>query len=228
RRARPLASAVCNSPMRISAPCSGIRSARRSARPSTPTRWFAATIATRRFACSAGSSRQPRRVFTRPRPIPRPAFPTKEQVMDWLPRTVACCMLLPLMAPLAQAEDWQLVKDEDGIKVYLAPVAGSKYKAYRGVATMRADVATVAALQEDVPGSCAWIHECREQKLLKTEGALSWTYTRFNTPWPVAPRDSVIRVTSSIGADGSVTRVLEGVPDYLPAEKGFVRVSKVE
>jgi len=137
-------------------------------------------------------------------------------------------MLLPLMAPLAQAEDWQLVKDEDGIKVYLAPVAGSKYKAYRGVATMRADVATVAALQEDVPGSCAWIHECREQKLLKTEGALSWTYTRFNTPWPVAPRDSVIRVTSSIGADGSVTRVLEGVPDYLPAEKGFVRVSKVE
>ena len=143
-------------------------------------------------------------------------------------KVAALCALGLLAASAVQAEDWKLAKDEDGIKVFLSEVPGSKYKAYRGVATIKADMATLRALQEDVAGSCAWIHECKEQKLLKSEGAQSWTYTRFNTPWPVTPRDSVLHVTSEIGADGSVTRVLEGVPKYLPEADGFVRVTEVQ
>ncbi|MDH4872644.1 START domain-containing protein [Pseudomonas sp. BN515] len=143
-------------------------------------------------------------------------------------KVAALCALGLLAASAVQAEDWKLAKDEDGIKVFLSEVPGSKYKAYRGVVTMKADMATLRALQEDVAGSCAWIHECKEQKLLKSEGAQSWTYTRFNTPWPVTPRDSVLHVTSEIGADGSVTRVLEGVPKYLPEADGFVRVTEVQ
>ncbi|MDH4561010.1 START domain-containing protein [Pseudomonas sp. BN411] len=143
-------------------------------------------------------------------------------------KVAALCALGLLAASAVQAEDWKLAKDEDGIKVFLSEVPGSKYKAYRGVVTMKADMATLRALQEDVVGSCTWIHECKEQKLLKSEGAQSWTYTRFNTPWPVTPRDSVLHVTSEIGADGSVTRVLEGVPKYLPEADGFVRVTEVQ
>jgi len=148
--------------------------------------------------------------------------------MGSLGRVAAVCGLSVLLAVTAQAEDWQLVKDEGGIRVYLAPVPGSKYKAYRGITTIKTDIATLRALQNDVGGSCAWIHECREQKLLKSEGSHSWTYTRFNTPWPVTPRDSVLEVSSEEGANGSVTRILKGVPDYLPEVKGFVRISKVE
>ena len=42
---------------------------------------------------------------------------------------------------LAQAEDWQLAKQEDGIQVYTRAVAGAKYKAYRGVVQIKADPA---------------------------------------------------------------------------------------
>ncbi|MNZ12904.1 START domain protein [compost metagenome] len=143
-------------------------------------------------------------------------------------KVVALCALGLLAVSAVHAEEWKLAKDEDGIKVYLSEVPGSRYKAYRGITTIKADIATLRALQEDVAGSCAWIHECREQKLLKLEGSQSWTYTRFNTPWPVTPRDSVLHVTSQLGADGSVTRILEGVPDYLPEAKGYVRVTQVE
>ncbi|MDH4581787.1 hypothetical protein E8F20_07855 [Pseudomonas sp. BN415] len=142
-------------------------------------------------------------------------------------RIVALCALGLLAASIAHAEDWKLAKDEDGIKVFLSEVPGSKYKAYRGVTTMKTDIATLRALQEDVTGSCAWIHECKDQKLLKNEGAQSWTYTRFNTPWPVTPRDSVIHVTSELAADGGVTRILEGGPKYLPEADGYVRVTQV-
>lgn len=132
------------------------------------------------------------------------------------------------LLPLAHAEDWKQAKNEDGIKVDLTEVAGSDYKAYRGVTLIKAPLAKVRALQEDVVGACAWIHECKSQKLLKSEGNQSWTYTQFNTPWPVTPRDSILHVTTTEEADGSLTRKLEGVPKYLPEEKGFVRVAKVQ
>lgn len=129
---------------------------------------------------------------------------------------------------IAMAEEWRLVKEQEGIRVYLKDVPGSKYSAYRGEVNIKTDLATLQALQDDAPGSCAWIHECREQKLLKREGDEGWTYTRFDTPWPVQPRDAVLHVKVHTEADGSAVREIEAVPDYLPAEDGFVRVSKTE
>jgi len=148
--------------------------------------------------------------------------------MGSLHRMAVLCGLTVFLATSAHAEDWKVAKNEDGIKVSLSEVAGSDYKAYQGVTLMKTTMAKLRALQEDVPGACAWIHECKMQKLLKHEGDQSWTYTQFNTPWPVTPRDSVMHVTTTQGADGSLTRKLESVPTYMPEEKGFVRVAKVE
>ncbi|MGG2396996.1 START domain-containing protein [Pseudomonas sp. SH1-B] len=128
----------------------------------------------------------------------------------------------------AAERQWQLERDEDGVKVYLADVPGSKYKAYRGVVTIDADVAAVQAAQEDVEGSCAWIFSCQQQRLLKSEGDVSEVYTRFEMPWPVKARDSVIEVTTRIEADGAVTRLLKARPQGLPENSDFVRVQRVE
>ena len=133
-----------------------------------------------------------------------------------------------LVAGGAQADGWKVAKDEDGIKVSLNDVSGSQYKAYQGVTTIKASVARLRGLQEDVAGACAWVHECKSQKILKREGDKTWTYTQFNTPWPVTPRDSVLEITTVEGADGSLTRNLLGQPKYIPEEKGFVRVAQVE
>ena len=148
--------------------------------------------------------------------------------MGSLHKVALACGLSVLLAGVAHAEDWKVAKDEDGIKVSLSEVPGSQYKAYQGVTLINAPVAKISALQEDVAGACAWIHECKTQKLLKHEGDKSWTYTQFNTPWPVTPRDSVLLVTSNTAPDGTLTRTLEGQPTYLPEEKGFVRVAQVK
>jgi len=148
--------------------------------------------------------------------------------MGSLHRIAVVCGFTVLMAATAQAEDWQVAKDEGGIKVSLTDVAGSKYKAYRGETVINASIAKLRGLQEDVAGACAWVHECKSQKLLKHEGNKAWTYTQFNTPWPVTPRDSVLEVTTEQGADGSLIRKLEGQPKYIPEEQGFVRVAQVE
>ena len=145
-----------------------------------------------------------------------------------LSRVAAICGLSLLAGGAAHAEDWQLAKDEDGIKIYLSEVQGSKYKAYRGVVSIDSDVASLRALQEDVKGSCAWIHACAEQSLLKHQGAESWVYTHFEMPWPVTARDSVLHVVSEEGADGSLIRKLDGQPDYIPADKDHTRVTSLQ
>jgi hypothetical protein len=147
-------------------------------------------------------------------------------------------MIKPILHPLlmgvslafcaaAQAQDWQLAKDEEGIQVYLSAVPGSQYKVYRGETIIQASVARIRALQEDVGGSCAWIHQCKDQLLIRKEGTSSWTHTYFDTPWPVSPRDSLIEVTTEEQENG-LLRQLKGVPDLLPEEKGYVRVARVD
>ncbi|MFB4393682.1 MULTISPECIES: START domain-containing protein [unclassified Pseudomonas] len=148
--------------------------------------------------------------------------------MRSIKRIALLCGLGVVLAPAAWAENWQVAKDEEGIKVSLSEVPGSKYKAYRGVTVIKAPLAKVKALQEDVVGACKWVHECKSQKLLKHEGDQSWTYTQFNTPWPVTPRDSVLHVTTREEADGSLVRTLEEAPEYLPQTEGYVRVSQVQ
>lgn len=148
--------------------------------------------------------------------------------MNYLQQVLWVAGATLLVSASVQAEDWTLAKDEAGIQVFLSAVPGSPYKQYRAVTTVRADIATLRALQEDVQAACAWIYECEEQKLLKSAGAESWTYARFAMPWPVTPRDSVLHVTTSVAPDGTVTRLLEARPDYLPTEKGFVRVARID
>lgn len=137
-------------------------------------------------------------------------------------------VLLCATAVQAGERQWRLEREEEGVRVYLADVPGSKYKAYRGVVTINGDLAAVKAAQEDVEGSCAWIFSCQQQRLLETKGDVSELYTRFEMPWPVKARDSVIQVTTRTDADGSVTRLLKALPDRLPAERDFVRVRRVD
>ena len=72
---------------------------------------------------------------------------------------VLCGLTAVLAATTAQAEDWKVAKNEDGIKISLSEVPGSDYKSYQGVTLIKTTVAKLRALQEHVSGTCAWIHE---------------------------------------------------------------------
>lgn len=143
-------------------------------------------------------------------------------------RIVALAVLLSATGVQAVERPWKLEREEEGIQVYLAEVPGSKYKAYRGVVKIKADISRVLALQEDVSQSCAWIYSCQSQRLLESDGTYGWIYTRFNMPWPVKARDSILEVITQKAADGSVARLLKAVPERLPEDNDFVRVRRVD
>ena len=88
-------------------------------------------------------------------------------------------------------------------------------------------MATIEALQEDVKGSCKWIHACAEMKLLEAGRRRRLTYSKIDMPWPVTGHDVVIHVTTEKTADGTVIRHLKADPTYIPEEKGQIRVPKL-
>jgi hypothetical protein len=140
-------------------------------------------------------------------------------------RWVGLAVAISAGAVQAAENPWRLVKDEEGIQVYLQTVEGSKYQAYRGVAVIKAPLEKLVAMQEDVASACKWIHSCLQQRLLKTEGDQSWLYSQFETPWPVQARDAIFHVTTRHDPAGVVVRELAGEPGYQPEAKGFVRVN---
>ena len=148
--------------------------------------------------------------------------------MRSMKRIALCCSMAVMVVPAAFAENWKVAKDEDGIQVSLSEVQGSDFKAFKGVTVIKAPVAKITALQEDAAGSCKWIYQCEMQRVLKQEGNLTWTYARITPPWPVGARDSILQVSTSKAADGTVTRTLVEQPTYMPPEKGYVRVDKVD
>ncbi|QXI30975.1 START domain-containing protein [Pseudomonas vanderleydeniana] len=130
-------------------------------------------------------------------------------------------------ATLAAAENWKLAHEEDGIKVYLTQVPGSRYQSFRGVADIKAEVSTLRDLQENLRVACKWLYACAEMRLLKNDGDDTWVYLTTELPWPAAPRDMVLHVHTEQGDDGSLVRRLEATPDYLPPVTGLIRVRQL-
>ncbi|MDF3935802.1 START domain-containing protein [Pseudomonas citronellolis] len=134
-------------------------------------------------------------------------------------------LLLCVAAAQAPAQDsWRLAREEDGIRVYLSPVPGSKYQSYRGVVDIRANVQTLADLQENLRVACKWLYSCAELRLLKASGDDVWLYMRTALPWPARSRDLVLRISTERTADGGLLRRIQAVPDYLPPVPGQIRV----
>ncbi|PTS84291.1 hypothetical protein DBR00_10220 [Pseudomonas sp. HMWF032] len=143
-------------------------------------------------------------------------------------RALVLSLGLLFLSGSLQAEPWKLVKDEAGIQVYLKPDNGSDFHVFRAVTRMRSTLDRLIALQNDVVQACAWMHACNQQRLLAQEGNVSWVYSQFSAPWPIKPRDSIVRVTTEVEAGGRVLRILQGDTEYLPRSEGVVRVSKVD
>ncbi|MEP9320698.1 START domain-containing protein [Pseudomonas sp. LABIM340] len=139
---------------------------------------------------------------------------------------LALLLTAPALAQ-AQAADWKLAKDKDGVQVYLSEVPGSRYKSFRGVTLVKADVSTLGHLQENLRVSCAWLYACAQMRLLKFSDEAIWVYLDTKLPWPAAPRDLVLKVSTEETPDGGMIRHLQAAPDYIPPVKDRIRVPSV-
>jgi hypothetical protein len=122
--------------------------------------------------------------------------------------------------------NWQLAKEQDGIKVFLKNAEGSGIKMLRVECELAARQEAVLALLLDIPASEKWIPQTKTWRYLRRPSLTEcYYYSELSIPWPVSNRDYVVHlkawqhpVTKVITVDADV------IDGEVPEIEGIVRV----
>lgn len=138
---------------------------------------------------------------------------------------------LTAQAAVFDTLDWEVRKQAKGITASTAEVLGQKNLAFKGETVMRdVTIEQMIDIMRDVPGMSAWLHTCYEPKVVKEESDTSRIiHMRNETPtFLVSDRDLVLRQDIR-RIDATHAQIdLTGLPEAVPAEKGFVRIKHFE
>ena len=137
-------------------------------------------------------------------------------------------MVLCLIVTIGSANaQWELVKDENGIKVYLRTIPGSEIKEFKGVTNINSSLDSIVAVLDDTEACAKWVHNCKDPaKLSEISFNEGYVYQVIDFPFPVKDRDIILHSVMTQKADTKeVTVQLNAVPDYIPETKN-VRIKK--
>lgn len=127
----------------------------------------------------------------------------------------------------ADAEDWELIKDEDGIMVYTRTISGSNIKEFRGVTNIMAPLDSILGVLNDTEACPKWIHNCKDAlKLRDISFNEGYIYQVIDFPFPVKDRDLILQSKMSQDpVSKAITIELTSIPDYISETKN-VRIKK--
>jgi hypothetical protein len=136
--------------------------------------------------------------------------------------------LLPLLAgiSLAAQKNWELKKDQDGIRVFSRPTDNSRFNELKVEMTLSAKLSSLAALVLDIDNYPNWSFNTEKSYVLKKISPSElFFYTLINSPWPATDRDLAVHLSL---VQDSNTHVLTlsaiETASFIPEKKGIVRV----
>jgi hypothetical protein len=95
-----------------------------------------------------------------------------------------------LSLSLTAQNNWQLKKDQDGIKVYTKSAENSHYDELKVETTLTATLSSLAALILDIDNYQNWSFNTEKAYVLKKVGPGDlYFYTLIHSPWPASDRD---------------------------------------
>lgn len=124
------------------------------------------------------------------------------------------------------SQDWEFVKEKDGIKIFTRDEPGSGYKAYKGEVELNATMQQVCPILEDVEQFDDWDEDVSQIRLLANEpGKYFKYYVVYDTPWPFSDRDLCVEATITDNpATGARQIDARPIPDAVPPDPDLVRI----
>ncbi|MEO9483802.1 MAG: START domain-containing protein [Ekhidna sp.] len=123
---------------------------------------------------------------------------------------------------------WEIDKKESGIVVYTKAKKGSVFKAFKAVTSLKASADEIMEVLKNADDYARWYGYTKTSKLLRHEKDIQYNYVETIFPWPYRNRDMVYKMSIKALDSGVVKISLNGLPDYIPAKKGVVRMKKAE
>ncbi len=133
-------------------------------------------------------------------------------------------IVLAFVAADADAGEWRLDENADGIKVYTRSVEGSRYREFKGVVHLHTSLASAVGVLDN-PDSCAeWLHLCERSRVLeKRSWAERFIYQVSDMPFPASHRDAIFKATIYQEPNDDIHIELSSRPDFIP-ETRYVRI----
>jgi hypothetical protein len=136
--------------------------------------------------------------------------------------------LLILFTPFVlSAQDWELKKIGDGIRVYTTMMDGSAFKSFKAEMVVDGKIGQLKYILQHIDLYPTLFPDTKELKILdRPNDSTLIQYSHTETPWPIDDRDGVYRVRFKTRTDGGFEAVGEALPNYLPEKDGIVRIRK--
>ena len=122
--------------------------------------------------------------------------------------------------------NWDLSKDENGIKVYTRKTDSSDFKSVKVETVFTGTCEKLAGILMGVDKNIKWVYNTKSLHLIKrfNDNELIY-YAETSLPWPMKNRDQAIRINLyPDSANHALKITTAGEPKAIPVTKGIVRV----
>ena len=149
---------------------------------------------------------------------------TTERMQRRLFSTAIILLLLTFCA--SAQENWNLVKEKVGIKVYTKTESGSDYKAFKAEMQVNCKIESIVEVLKNMNIVNSWVVNCKGVKLLETKDNEQYYYIETSLPWPFQNRDMVYHFQYTGINSKQVRVIVTGIPRYIQPIEGIVRMAK--
>lgn len=143
-------------------------------------------------------------------------------------RKLFCLILLINITILVISQDWNLIKEKDGIKVYTRKEKGENLKSFRGEAIFNTTFEKISSKLGTKNNFEWWDEDIRDERIIDiVEDEYILYYLMYPLPWPLSSRDLCAK--SNIVIDNKNRRKLisaEPIPTAVPKRKGCIRITR--
>lgn len=122
--------------------------------------------------------------------------------------------------------DCVLKKSQDSIFIYTCKVTTSNLKSVKANFTINTKESILAAHLMDVVNYTHWqYHNIKTDVVKKISESEIIYHSYVSAPWPVTNRDLIMHLKITQDAVTKIMTIqIDGLPDYIPKQKDFVRV----
>lgn len=129
---------------------------------------------------------------------------------------------------IKDSNDWELVKNEDGIKVYTCQKEGSKIKEFKAITTVSTKMEVLEMLIEKVSDYPKWQANVTSARILnKVSQNEQYIYYTSDVPWPITDRDIALHWIKT-NDNGTITYTLNCVPTFIEEQTDFLRIKEAK
>ncbi len=138
-------------------------------------------------------------------------------------------LLIAVFAALGAGQPtWELAKEKDGIKVYLADAENTSIKQFKVLAFIAASPKAIADAVSDIDNNYKWFENVEKASLVSRASANDFIYKQVvNVPFPMQDREVVQRVVRTQLAGGVIRIDLKEKNDATPKNNDYVRMPMV-